>query len=93
MVFSPSALAASSVQVLDQHETRAVRHAGGFSTPFARAWPGVDRHVDIGDSESLAFHHDQGKDKRVLGAYFEDLYSPLMRPLSPIAPSTTRGIA
>jgi hypothetical protein len=28
-----------------------------------------------------------------LGAYFENLYSPLMRPLSPIAPTTNRGIA
>src|SRR5580692_1942765 len=29
----------------------------------------------------------------LLGAYFEDLYSLLMRPPSPIAPSTNRGIA
>ena len=62
------------VYALDQHETRAVRthqdrclltdveHACGdfVNALLHERGPAFDRHVDIGDPESLAFHHDQG---------------------------------
>ena len=71
------------MQALDQHETRAVRthqdwrlladveHTGGdFVHPLLHErGPAFDRHVDIGNRESLAFHHDRGKDSMSFNRY------------------------